>query len=1377
MPRSRRVSALLATALVGFALIPIAVPPAGAQRSARSPGDPVDIALDHVREAAPDLGVRRADVTDMVVASSYSSAHNGVTHVNLNQRHDGLEVFGSYATVNVAADGDVLFVGDSLVKNLAAGASGAARLDATAAVASAADALDLKKPKNLRVLSRRAGAAKETVVSPGGISAEPIPARLGWQPTANGLRLSWQMVIDDSTDSHLWNATIDASTGELLAKDDWTDRHTAAELATTLTRAEGSAPAAAPDAVDDGSSYRVFALLKESPNDGGRTLVANPADDVASPFGWHDTDGAPGEEFTTTQGNNVHAYTDRDANNIPDPASDPDGGENLDFDFPADLNEHPQTYTDAAVSNLYYWNNVVHDVTYRYGFDEASGNFQVDNYGRGGAGGDYVRAEAADGSGENNANFSTPAVDGTGEPRMQMFLWPGLQFGLPNAVTIDTGPAAGTYEANFARFTPAPTTAGISGDIAVVDDGSANPTQGCDPLIGFPAGAIALVDSGGCAADVKVRNAEAAGGAGLIVANNFTNPPNVMSGSMDPPVGIPAVMVSQADGNTIKSGLPAAGSVHRNTDRPPMRDGDLESGIIIHEYGHGVSNRLTGGPTVNCLFGDESMSEGWSDYLAIAMLLDPNLDDPEGPRGLGPYALFQASRGDAGIRPAPYSRNMENQPATYDSIKTAGWLEAQSLSVPHGVGHAWAAMLWDMTWDLIDVHGFNPNVYEPWGTGGNNLAIQLVMDGLKFQGCSPGFVVGRDAIIAADQALTGGANACTLWASFARRGLGFGATQGSPFDRNDNFEAFDTHPDCLEGFFGGVVDEPALNDIRAGANVPLVFSLGGDKGLDIFASGSPYSRQVDCETLKTIDPESRTITPRPLPIATQTPGKSGLTYDPAEDRYTYPWKSLKDWADTCREIVLTRTDGIQHRAYFRFGPSEPPAPSPVLQRWQARYNGAGNGSDFAQAAVLSPDGSRVFVTGQSLGDGTGFDYATVAYDAASGEQLWESRFNGPPGDGHDVAWDLEVSPDGDRIFVTGQSIGLGTGLDYATVAYDATSGEQLWAARNNGPGNGFDIARSVAVSPDGARVFVTGQNLGDGTSLDYVTVAYDSATGEELWLARYNGPFPGGTGTDDADEVVASPNGSQVFVTGRSSGVSSGGDYTTVAYDAATGTEQWVARYNGPGNRTDEPHALAIAPDGERLYVTGRSLGADSFLPDYTTVAYDTASGNELWVARHGSPDGSDVARAVTVDPADERVFVTGSSFTGDVTGLDYGTIAYDAASGEEIWSAQFNGPANAVDAAWALGLDSTGSRLVVTGQSLDLGTFFPDYATVSYDATNGSEQWVTRYGGPGLGIDIPRWVGLSPNGTRVFVTGGSAGQGTRDDYATVGYEIVPLEE
>ena len=130
---------------------------------------------------------------------------------------------------------------------------------------------------------------------------------------------------------------------------------------------------------------------------------------------------------------------------------------------------------------------MVHDLTYQYGFNEAAGNFQVNNYGKGGVGGDDVRCESQDGSGTNNANMSTPANDG-GRPRMQMFLWPGDQFGQPNALTVDApSAAAGTYGANYARFSPAPPAAGLNGPIVLVNDGTAPTADGCQPFT-VPAG-------------------------------------------------------------------------------------------------------------------------------------------------------------------------------------------------------------------------------------------------------------------------------------------------------------------------------------------------------------------------------------------------------------------------------------------------------------------------------------------------------------------------------------------------------------------------------------------------------------------------------------------------------------------------------------------------------------------------------------------------------------------------------------------------------------------------------------------------------------------------------------------------------------------------
>ncbi|MCW3845010.1 M36 family metallopeptidase [Micromonospora yasonensis] len=930
--RRRKAALLLSTTLVA-ALTPLTAKAASAAPEDAGPANPLfltgpnegaanDIAASYLRAHPARYGVRATDLTDLAVASSYTSRHNGVTHVNLAQRYKELDVFGATATVNIARDGSVVFVGDNLVSGLSDKASGTASLDPVEAVQAAADALDLADPANPRVMSRAGGPAQRTVVSGSGISDQPIPAKLGWQPTDDGLRLAWQLVIDDSSDVHLWNATVDAQTGDLLKADDWTSHEDVQEVASNLDRSApnrsttlNSGAFGSRNPVQDGSSYRVFAGPVESPNDGPRTLVTDPADSAASPHGWHDTDGAPGAEYTTTQGNNAHAYQDQDNNNAPDAGSSPDGGANRSFDFPLDLTEHAQNYRDAATANLFYWNNIIHDVTYRYGFDEVSGNFQANNYGRGGAGGDYVRAEAADGGGTNNANFSTPAVDGVGAPRMQMYLWPGTQFGSPNQVVVD---GVGSFDASWSRFSPAPTVAGLPNHRFVYAG------TGCTTATypgGLPAGAWISVADGGTTACSYLQRAQVAqslGAAALVVAHNASGSAPVLTGAMTgAPVTIPAVAVTQADGATIKAAIAAGevtGTVRKHPNHPGIRDGDLDAGVVIHEYTHGISNRLTGGPTVNCLTGNEQMGEGWSDFLAVTMLLDPKFDTADGQRGMGPYVLFQDDRHGGGIRPRPYSRNMEIQPFTYDGIKTGGWLNGTSLAVPHGIGHAWASVLWDMTWNLIDRHGFNPNVYDPWNTGGNNLAIQLVVDGLKMQGCGPGFVTGRNAIIAADAALTGGENACLIWGSFARRGLGYSAVQGTTA-RDDNTEAFDTHPSCRGDFVGRAV-QPALNTVVAGDAVPMKFQLAADRGLDILASGSPYSRLVDCDTLKTVNPDGP-ITPRPTPVAAQNPGGSQLSVN-ANGQYNYPWKTDPSWAGTCREFVLTLDNGFQHRAYFRF---------------------------------------------------------------------------------------------------------------------------------------------------------------------------------------------------------------------------------------------------------------------------------------------------------------------------------------------------------------------------------------------------------------------------------------------------------------------------
>ena len=168
---------------------------------------------------------------------------------------------------------------------------------------------------------------------------------------------------------------------------------------------------------------------------------------VASPYGWHDDNGSPGAEYTITRGNNVYASEDIDDDN--QPGYSPDGGAGLVFDFVKPNTQNTADWLDASITNLFYMNNIMHDVYYQYGFDEQSGNFQANNYGNGGADGDEVNAQAQDGSGLNNANFGTPP-DG-GNPRMQMSIWD--QAATPRMFYVDNPQSiAGRYESGAADF-------------------------------------------------------------------------------------------------------------------------------------------------------------------------------------------------------------------------------------------------------------------------------------------------------------------------------------------------------------------------------------------------------------------------------------------------------------------------------------------------------------------------------------------------------------------------------------------------------------------------------------------------------------------------------------------------------------------------------------------------------------------------------------------------------------------------------------------------------------------------------------------------------------------------------------------------------------
>ena len=424
-------------------------------------------------------------------------------------------------------------------------------------------------------------------------------------------------------------------------------------------------------------------------------------------------------------------------------------------------------------------------------------------------------------------------------------------------------------------------------------------------------------------------------------------------------------------------------------------------------------------------------------------------------------------------------------------------------------------------------------------------------------------------------------------------------------------------------------------------------------------------------------------------------------------------------------------------------------------------------NDGAFASAASGDGTRVFVTGYSDGDETtGFDYATVAYDAASGTKRWVQRYDGP-GHDDDNGTSVAVSRDGTTVVATGASFGgTTTDMDYATLAYDAKSGAQLWSARYDGPANSRDVARSVVIGEDGTRVFVTGWSFGSKTSrFDYATVAYDVATGAQLWAARYDGPA---NKRDEADSLAVSRDGTKVFVTGTSFGGNAAReDYATVAYDASTGAQLWVTRYDGPMTGKDSSSSLALSGDGTKVIVTGTSFGGVTTRRDYATVAYDVLTGAELWAARYDGPADEDFGYSVSASRDGTKVFVTGES-ESDYDDGDYATVAYDAATGAQRWVARYDSPSNDYDLGYSLAVSGDATKVFVTGESW--GEYASGYSTVAYDAATGNELWAARYKGPGDEDDSVWSLALSGDGTKVFVTGESYGGPTGWDYATVAY-------
>ncbi|KAI9591845.1 Fungalysin metallopeptidase-domain-containing protein, partial [Syncephalis fuscata] len=560
---------------------------------------------------------------DFIVTTSHKSKISGTTHVYLQQTIKGINVSNGVVGVHVSKANKIIAYDDSFFKSNAAGQSTTNKLMAepfktwdgqTAGFVSPADALrtfathikqsfDASKVQAVPQPKPTNGGQSYLLKNVGFTKSAVKVSQSYIQTSANEVAPAWKFLVKMPLNEFLVHVSADGT--KILA------------LSDLMTFA----------------SYDVVKIGNNNPIDTPLQTVTNPADRNASPNGWH-TQGD--KKFTTTIGNNVFAqvnynFTDTDNDGVDDSEDNwknnhrPDGGKNLDFNFPYDAKKDLKHNVDAAVTNLFYVNNFMHDIFYQYGFDEAAGNFQEDNGNKGGKGSDAVAAHVLagyDSPGYRGNAFFTNSVDGE-RPTMAMF--------------------------------------------------------------GF---------------------------------DNIA----------------------------------------------PGRDGSLENDIISHEYGHGISGRLTGGSANSqCLLNLESrgMNEGWSDFYASWLEMKPT-DNSTKNVEMGRYVIGK------NIRHFAYSTNQSTNPLNYNYLNDFWWIYE-----PHSAGEIWATMLYEVYWNFVNKLGFQENKYSVDLTKGNTLFLQIVVDALKLQPCNPTFLQARDAIIQAEQQLTGGKHACEIWRGFAKRGLGY----------------------------------------------------------------------------------------------------------------------------------------------------------------------------------------------------------------------------------------------------------------------------------------------------------------------------------------------------------------------------------------------------------------------------------------------------------------------------------------------------------------------------------------------------------------------------------------------------------------------------
>lgn len=745
---------------------------------------------------------KKSDLNNFIVDNVDSSKSLNGNVVKFIQTYNGLPVYSSVGTALIK-DNKVAYYTDNFIKDYVTVSAKNASISEKAALQNIAADLENNKISDLPIIGFFEKSEAKLV------SAKQ---RLVYISNENKeLRLAYEFVFKEPNAVNSWDILIDANTGKIISKmnlnlscnfhdDAYGHDHSNSQV-NVMPQLQDfyihdniqkkNMMFLAPD----NASYNVFALPLESPTFGSRSLVNNPWNLTSSPEGWH-SNGTT--HYTITRGNNVYAYDDKD-NNESTFGTSPDGGATRNFNFTYDANALTYNNLPAATTNLFYISNMVHDIFYKFGFTESARNFQSNNFGNGGLDDDEVFAQSQDGGGFNNANFAT-YMDNY-NPIMQMYLWLGsnrkLWYNAPSDAT------ARVVNAGIAQFGSQLNDIGITGDVKL-----SSVLEGCTSIpAGELTGKIALIQRGTCGFAIKVKNAETAGAIGTIIYNNAANGATIGNmagdGVVSPTVTIPSILITEAEGLFMKGKLDANTVVNTTLRADTKYDGSFDNGIVTHEYGHGISNRLTGdGYTclnarpygTNTTYSTEQMGEGWSDFFALMLTNKPG-DNSTVARGIGTYPMGQPITGN-GIRPAKYSPDFTVNDFTYGDTNGMEYSDNGTM-VPdsHSIGFIWASMLWDLHWKYVEKYGYSSDVMAN-ATNGSSRVLQLILNGLKLQTCDPSFIEGRNAILAAELAATEGQDKCMIWKVFAKRGLGVNASAGLKTNINDQVQNFDVPSDC-----------------------------------------------------------------------------------------------------------------------------------------------------------------------------------------------------------------------------------------------------------------------------------------------------------------------------------------------------------------------------------------------------------------------------------------------------------------------------------------------------------------------------------------------------------------------------------------------------